>query len=186
MDLGPYTFNPKPKNYLMFLGRTSPEKGIVPAIKIAKTARLPLVIAAKIDAVDHKYYQEKVKHLVDGKQIKYLGEVNLARKVYYLRNALALLFPIQWQEPFGLVMIEAMACGTPVIASRLGSVPEVIAHGKTGFVINPEIPQLIHEGATAVEKIATISRRACREHVENNFTADIMVENYLKLYRKFV
>lgn len=133
---GTYTFKAEHGNYLAFLGRVSPEKGLEDAIEIAIHSGMELKIAAKIDKVDESYFYNIIKPLLDHPLIDYIGEINEAEKNDFLGNAYALLFPINWPEPFGLVMIEAMACGTPVIAFPRGSVPEVIHHGETGFIVN--------------------------------------------------
>ena len=125
IDVAAFDFSAKPGKYLAFLGRMSPEKGPIEAIRAAKKAKLPLIMAAKIDVVDKPYFTRQVKPLIDGKQIKFIGEVNHQGKVKLLKNALALLALIQWEEPFGLFMVEALACGTPVIATRRGSVSEI-------------------------------------------------------------
>lgn len=136
IDTTAYTFQPEPTQpaYLAFVGRFSLEKGPVQATLIARAAGLPLKMAGKIDVVDREYYRQEVEPLIDGEQIQYLGEVSHEEKVKLLGGATVTLFPITWREPFGLVMIESMATGTLVIAMGLGAVPEVIAHGKTGFV----------------------------------------------------
>lgn len=176
-----FPFNPTPGKYLFFLGRMSPEKGPVQAIKIAKLAKLPLLMAAKIDPVDREFFEKEVKPAIDGRQIKYLGEVGENEKIRLLKNARALLATIMWEEPFGLFMIEAMACGTPVVAFRRGSVPEVIRDKKTGFIVKS-----IPAAAKAVKQIDKIKRIDCRRHVEKNFTAQIMTQNYLKAYQKLL
>lgn len=178
-----FTFESKPGNYLAFLGRMSPEKGPVHAIKIAKAAKMPLIMAAKIDVVDKEYFAKEVKPLIDGKQIKYIGEIGHPQKFRLLKNAKALLATIQWEEPFGLFMIEAMACGTPVVAFRRGAVPEIVKDKITGFIIKDKD---IMGAATAIKKLDQISRPACRRHVEKNFTSKIMAENYLKVYKKLL
>ena len=165
--------------YLAFLGRTSPEKGLDQAIEIAKRAGMPLKIAAKIDRVDVKYFESVIKPLLDHPLIEFVGEIGYPEKNVFLGGAAALLFPINWREPFGLVMIEAMACGTPVIAYPMGSVPEVQEEGVTGFMV----PDL--EGAVrAVENIGEIDRRKCRLHFEEHFVAERMAQDYLKIYQR--
>jgi glycosyltransferase involved in cell wall biosynthesis len=176
-----FEFNPQPKDYLFFLGRISPEKGPLKAIKAAKLAKKRLLIAAKIDPVDKEYFQKKVKPLLDGRQIKYIGEVGKKRKVQLLKNALALLAPIQWEEPFGLFMTEAMACGTPVIAFKRGSVPEIVKNGKTGFVVKN-----IQEMVRAIKKINQIDRKKCRERVIKKFSVEVMTTGYEKVYYKLL
>jgi len=181
IDTNIFPVNEKPKNYLAFLGRMSPEKGPVQAIKIAKRAGMKLIMAAKVDVVDKKYFSEEVEPLIDGKQIKFIGEVDHKGKVKLLKNAKALIAPIQWEEPFGLFLTEAMACGTPVIAFKRGSVPELIKDGKTGFVVKN-----IMEGAEALKKIDEINRKDCREQVEKYFSTEKMVDGYEKAYYKIL
>lgn len=180
IDVNIFPFNEKPEDYLAFLGRMSPEKGPVEAIKIAKRAKMKLIMAAKIDIVDKKYFAEQVKPLIDGKQIKFIGEIGHKKKMELLKNAKALLAPIQWREPFGLFLIEPMACGTPVIAFKRGSAPEIIKNG-TGF-----ITKNIKEAVEAVEKIDQIDRKECRKHVEENFSIEKMVDGYEKIYYKVI
>ena len=166
-------------NYLAFLGRISPEKQVDAAIKIAIAAGLPLKIAAKIDPMDWDYYQREIKPLMDHPLVEYIGEINEQEKCEFLGNALGLLFPIDWPEPFGLVMIEAMACGTPVIARRRGSVPEVIDDGRTGFIF-----ETMEEAVEAVRRISTLDRRVCRKVFEQRFTAGRMCDDYVALYSR--
>ena len=176
-----YSFHRKAGGYLAFLGRTSPEKGLDRAIEIAKAAGMPLKIAAKIDKTDQEYFDACIRPLLDGPNIEFVGEVGFPQKNEFLGNAAALLFPISWPEPFGLVMIESMACGTPVIAYPFGSVPEVVAEGVSGCVV-PDM-----EGAIeAVKKIDRIDRRKVRKHFEQHFTADRMAQEYLKIYERLV
>jgi glycosyltransferase involved in cell wall biosynthesis len=167
--------------YLAFLGRTSPEKGLDQAIEIAKRAEMPLKIAAKIDRVDVEYFEAIIKPLLDHPLIEFIGEIGYPEKEVFLGNAAALLFPINWREPFGLVMIEAMACGTPVIAYPRGSVPEVVEESITGFVV----PNL--EGAVkAVKRIEEIDRKKCRQYFEQHFDAERMAKDYLTIYQRVV
>ena len=174
-----YAFSaaPKPPGYLAFLGRISPEKGPDRAIAIAKRAGLPLKIAAKVDAADAQYFQTVIEPLLDHPLIEFLGEIGDGEKSAFLGNAQALLFPIAWPEPFGLVMIEAMACGTPVIAWQCGSVREIVDHGETGFIVTTE-----DEALAAVRRLPSIDRRGVRAQFERRFTATVMARNYLKLY----
>ena len=181
VPLETYTFQPTAGHYLAFLGRISPEKGIEDAIEIAKRSGMQLKIAAKIDKVDEDYFNQQIKPLLTHPLIEYIGEINETDKNDFLGQAYALLFPIAWPEPFGLVMIEAMACGTPVIAYRNGSVPEVVHHGETGFIVNN-----IHEAIEAVERIPTVSRYCCRYIVETRFSARRMTEDYLQVYDKII
>ncbi|MFH1392102.1 MAG: glycosyltransferase family 4 protein [bacterium] len=184
IDLDKFIFNNKPQDYFAFLGRISPEKGIWFAIKAALRAKIKLLIGAKIDPVDQKFYQSKIKPLINGKQIQYLGELNHNQKVQLLKNARAVINPINWQEPFGLVMTEAMACGTPVIATRRASASEIIIDKKTGFLVDPQnpIPGIIK----AVKNIDQIRRGDCRKRVEEKFTTDHMVAGYEKVYKKVI
>jgi glycosyltransferase involved in cell wall biosynthesis len=181
IDLANYPFVAKPTQppYLVFLGRLSPEKGPQHAIAIAKRSGWHLKMAGKVDPVDTKFFEQEIAPLIDGKQIEYLGEVDHAAKVELLSNASITLFPITWREPFGLVMIESMATGTPVIGINMGSVPEVIAHGKTGFVC-----QSYEEMADMIPSTLELSRQTCREHVENNFTITQMVDGYEAVYEQ--
>lgn len=180
IDTTAYTFNPEPAQptYLAFVGRFSPEKGVLEAIKIARDAGLPLKMAGKIDAVDRDYYHEKVKPQIDGEQIQYLGEVSHEQKVELLGGAAATLFPITWREPFGLVMIESMATGTPVIGMALGSVPEVIAHGKTGYVCHS-----FEEMVKVIPDAMELDRNTCREYVVSRFSIQSMTDEYEKAYK---
>jgi glycosyltransferase involved in cell wall biosynthesis len=174
-----YPFCAQPKDYLLFLGRISPEKGPEAAIAIAKRLGMPLKIAAKVDQADAAYFREQVRPLLDHPLIEFLGEVGGAAKSALLGGARALLFPINWPEPFGLVMIEAMACGAPVIAYRCGSVPEVVENGLTGFIVDDE------DGAVAaVGRLAQIDRRAVRARFELRFSATAMARRYLALYAR--
>ncbi|MDQ2762005.1 MAG: glycosyltransferase family 4 protein [Pseudomonadota bacterium] len=163
--------------YLAFLGRIAPEKSPDRAIRIARRAGIPLKIAAKVDRVDEGYYREKIRPMIDGRHVELVGEIGDAEKSDFLSGALALLTPIDWPEPFGLVMIEAMACGTPVIAFNRGSVPEVIDHGVTGFIVEDE------PGAVAaVARASSLSRSKIRHCFERRFTAQRMAEDYVVLY----
>ncbi|BCS52549.1 glycosyltransferase family 4 protein [Geobacter sp. SVR] len=175
------SFNPKGGDYLAFLGRISPEKGVDAAIEIARQSGIPLKIAAKIDKANHDYYENMVKPRIDGHLVEYLGEIGEKEKPDFLGNALALIFPIDWEEPFGLVMIESMACGTPVIAFARGSVPEVIRDGVSGFLAND-----VQEAVQAAKSAASLSRQSCRSYFEKNFSASRMAEDYLAVYRRLV
>lgn len=176
-----YHFHPGPGKYLAFLGRISPEKRVDRAIQIARRLGLEILIAAKVDAVDQDYFESVVKPLLKEPYTEYIGEIGEGEKEEFLGNAIALLFPVDWPEPFGLVMIEALACGTPVIAYRRGSVPEVLEHGVTGFIVNT-----LEEAVEAVRRIDEIDRRRCRQVFEERFTARRMAEDYLALYRRLV
>jgi glycosyltransferase involved in cell wall biosynthesis len=164
-------------SYLAFLGRVSPEKRVDRAIRIAEEAGMPIKIAAKIDNADRKYYEEKIKPLFALPHVEYVGEITEAQKPEFLGNAHALLFPIDWPEPFGLVMIEAMACGTPVIAYNRGSVPEVIDNGVSGFVVEDEV-----SAAAALKRLHTLPREQVRKTFEQRFTSRVMAANYVKVY----
>jgi glycosyltransferase involved in cell wall biosynthesis len=170
-------FRPGAGNYLAFLGRICPEKGPDLAIEIARRSGVPLKIAAKVDRIDREYFDAVIKPRLSAPGIEFIGEINETEKQQFLGDALALLFPIDWPEPFGLVMIEALACGTPVIARRCGSVPEILRHGVTGF-IGSSLAELV----AAVENIGSISRRKCRDEFETRFTADVMAANYESVY----
>jgi glycosyltransferase involved in cell wall biosynthesis len=175
---GLYSFNRTPSEpYLAFLGRISPEKRPDRAISIAKRLGMRLKIAAKVDAVDAGYFREEISPLLADPLIEFLGEIGDSEKSAFLGNAEALLFPIDWPEPFGLVLIEAMGCGTPVIAWRYGSVSEIIDDGKTGFIVDTE-----DEAVRAVQKLDQLDRRTVRGVFEERFTADVMARNYLRLY----
>ena len=165
--------------YLAFLGRISPEKAPDAAIRIAAEAGIPLKIAAKVDRVDEEYFKSTIEPLLSLGQVEFIGEISEDQKGEFLGNAAGLLFPIAWREPFGLVMIEAMACGTPVIAFANGSVPEVIEHGLTGFIVHNE-----REAVEAVSRIGTLDRSRIRDEFDRRFTAHHMAQNYLKLYAR--
>ena len=173
--LTPYPVKP---SYFAFLGRIAPEKGVDRAIHIAREAGIPLKMAAKVDRADREYFEEKIKAQIDGTSVEYIGEITDKDKSEFLSGALALLVPIDWPEPFGLVMIEAMACGTPVIAFNRGSVPEVIEDGLTGFIVEDE------QGAIgATYRLAELSRERIRKRFEERFTARRMAQDYLAAYR---
>jgi glycosyltransferase involved in cell wall biosynthesis len=183
IDITSHKFHPQPEEppYLAFLGRMSPEKGPHLAIAIAKQAGWRLKMAGKVDVVDVEYFEREVKPHIDGKQIEYLGEANHFEKNALMGGAVATLFPITWREPFGLVMAESMAAGTPVIATKLGSTGEVIDHGKTGFLCNT-----IEECVSAIDKAAALDRYACREYVGNRFGVKQMTDGYEAVYRQIV
>jgi len=165
--------------YLAFLGRISPEKGPDAAIRIAAQCAMPLKIAAKVDKVDGNYFETKIKPLLSGAVVEFIGEIGEHQKNEFLGHAAALLFPIAWREPFGLVMIEAMACGTPVIAFNNGSVPEILEHGVTGFIVDSEA-----EAVESIRKIHELDRDRIRAEFDRRFTAQHMAQNYLKLYSR--
>ncbi|MGE5523542.1 MAG: glycosyltransferase family 4 protein [Rhodospirillaceae bacterium] len=174
-----FKFSPGPGEYLAFLGRIAPEKRPDRAIAIARATGVPLKIAAKVDKVDREYYETRIKPLLRGGGIEYIGEINESEKDEFLRKAIALLFPIDWPEPFGLVMIEAMACGTPVIAFRSGSVPEIIEDGINGYTV-----ETCSEATAAVPKAAALDRQRIRKSFERRFTAPRMARDYISLYRR--
>jgi glycosyltransferase involved in cell wall biosynthesis len=167
--------------YLAFLGRISPEKGVDKAIEIAIKCGIPLKVAAKVDKNDDEYYRNHVYRLFDHPLVEYVGEVGEADKTKFLGDAIALLFPINWPEPFGLVMVEAMACGTPVIAFSDGSVPEIVDHGRTGFIVGN-----VHQAVRAIQNISLIDRRECRAVFEERFSAGRMANDYEKVYNELV
>lgn len=173
-----YRFRAEPGDYLAFLGRISPEKRVDRAIEIAQRAGIPLKIAAKIDKADREYYERIIAPKMKSPLVEYIGEIGEHEKSEFLGGAKALLFPIDWPEPFGLVMIEAMACGTPVIAYPHGSVPEVVEHGRTGFIVNS-----IEEAVRAVERLGELDRCHCRQRFEERFTVERMAAEYVEVYR---
>jgi len=171
-----YQLHERPGGYLAFLGRISPEKRVDRAVRIAERADVPLKIAAKVDKQDVEYY-ESVKKLLKRPHVEYLGELGETEKQEFLGNALALLFPIDWPEPFGLVMIEAMACGTPTIAYPNGSVPEIIVDGLNGFLVDG-----VEDAVRAVNRIGSLDRKQCRRAFEERFTAARMASDYVSLF----
>jgi len=174
-------FNPGPGSYLAFLGRISPEKRPDLAIEVARRAGVPLKIAAKVDPVDRDYFDAVVKPLLSTPGVEFIGEIDDSQKEQFLGGALALLFTVDWPEPFGLVMIESLACGTPVIARPCGSVPEVLRDGVTGLMASG-----ISELVDAVRRVGTLSRRGCREEFEARFTAEVMAANYERIYYQLI
>ena len=164
--------------YLAFIGRISPEKGLDKAIKIAHKAGIPLRVAAKVDKADLDYYNSKIKRLLKTPGVEFIGEIGEREKGQFLGRALALLFPIDWPEPFGLVMIEAMANGTPVVAFRRGSVPEIIDTGVTGFIVDS-----VDEAVAAVPRSVALDRRTIRHRFEERFSAERMARDYVERYR---
>jgi glycosyltransferase involved in cell wall biosynthesis len=177
---GLYHFQDRPEKYLAFLGRVCPEKSPDRAIEIAEQAGVQLKIAAKVDEADKTYFEQEIKPLLKSSSlVDYVGEINDREKDEFLGNALAFLFPIDWPEPFGLVLIEALACGTPIIAFRNGSVPEIVEHGRTGFIVDT-----LEDAIAAVQKVGSIDRRTCRAAFEERFTARRMAQDYLAIYEK--
>ena len=178
LDLHGFTAHPR-GGYLAFLGRISPEKGVDRAIAIARAAGLPLKIAAKIDKVDMDYFHSEIEPLLALPGVEYIGEIDERGKARFLGEAMALLFPIDWPEPFGLVMIEAMACGTPVLALRRGSVTEVLEEGRTGIVVDS-----VEQAIAAVPQALALDRHAIRRRFEQRFSARRMAQDYLTLYAR--
>lgn len=169
------------ENYLAFLGRISPEKGLDEAIEISRRSGMKLKIAAKVDQADRAYFENRIKPLLDHPLIEFIGEIGHEQKNEFLGNAAALVFPIRWPEPFGIVMIEALACGTPVIAYRSGSVPEVLEHGITGFIVDN-----VDRAVDAVKRLKEIDRLSCRKQFELDFTDERMAAEYLTIYDKLI
>jgi glycosyltransferase involved in cell wall biosynthesis len=170
-----------PGSYLAFLGRISPEKGVDHAIEIAQRAGMRLKIAAKVDRADQNYFESLIKPLLDHRLVEFVGEISDLEKNEFLGNASALLFPINWSEPFGIVLIEAMACGLPIIAYSRGSVPEIIEDGLSGFLVHN-----VEEAARAVKNLSAIDRRKCRRAFEDRFSANRMAQEYLAIYNRII
>ncbi|BAZ03767.1 glycosyltransferase family 4 protein [Calothrix sp. NIES-3974] len=177
----PFIEKPQQPPYLAFLGRFSPEKGPQHAIKIAIATGWHLKLAGKVDVVDREFFESEIAPHIDGKQIEFLGELNHTQKAELLGNASATLFPITWDEPFGLVMIESMATGTPVIAMKMGSVPEVIAHGESGFIC-----ESYEEMASLIPAALQLDRKKCRSWVVENFSVATMVDGYEAIYEQIL
>lgn len=180
IDTALYRFSPKHRDYFVFLGRMSPEKGALEAIQIAKKLKIKLIMAGAVLGWDNKYFSSKIKPHIDGKNIQFIGEVDDRQKNILLGGAIALLAPIQWDEPFGLSFVEAMACGTPVVALKRGAVPEIVMHNKTGF-IGDSIDQMVRYCGL----IDKIGRAECRKRAEY-FTVAKMVDNYEKVFMNFL
>lgn len=174
-----FVLNEGREGYFAFLGRISPEKRCDRAIQIALACNTPIKIAAKVDKVDRDYFEKEIRQLLDHPLVDFIGEINDQQKQDFLGNAKALLFPIDWPEPFGLVMIEAIACGTPVVAWNAGSVPEIIEQGKNGFIVNT-----MEEAIEAAQQTSYLSRKVVRATFEKRFTARRMAEDYLAIYQK--
>ena len=179
MNTDLFDFSPASRGYLAFLGRISPEKGPDRAIAIAAAAGRPLRIAAKVDRADQAYFEDHIEPLLQGPLVTFEGEIGDAEKSAFLGGADALLFPIDWPEPFGLVMIEAMACGTPVIAWDCGSVPEIIEDGITGFIVRSEA-----EAVAAVDRVRRLDRYAIRARFEERFSSAAMAQRYVQIYEQ--
>ena len=176
-----YQFRDKTGTYLAFLGRVSPEKRVDRAIEIAKQVGIPLKLAAKVDRVDKDYFETVVEPLLRHPFVEFVGEIGEGEKEEFLSNAYALLFPIDWPEPFGLVIIEAMACGTPVIAYCGGAVPEVMEEGHTGFIVEG-----LEDAVEAVRRVPELSRKRCREVFDQRFTAARMAHDYVQVYERLI
>ena len=179
INIKQFDFNAKPDDYLLFFGRIHPDKGAHTAIEIARRCKKKLLLAGIIQ--DQEYYQKKVEPHLDKENVIYLGSLGATERNNLLGNALALLHPIYFNEPFGLSVIESMACGTPVIAFNKGSMPELIEHGKNGFLIDT-----VTEAVEAVSKLKDIERLYCRQHIETHFTTNNMVEKYIEVYKKII
>jgi glycosyltransferase involved in cell wall biosynthesis len=176
-----YRFREEPGSYLAFMGRISPEKRVDRAIKIAKQVQIPLKIAAKVDPVVKEYFASAIKPLLGDPLVELVGEIGDGEKDDFLGDAYALLLPIDWPEPFGLVMIEAMACGTPVIAYRGGAIPEVMEEGHTGFIV-----RALKDAVEAVRRVPELSRKRCREIFEQRFTATRMAHDCVQVYERLI
>jgi glycosyltransferase involved in cell wall biosynthesis len=176
-----YRFRAEPGSYLAFLGRISPEKRVDRAIEIARQVGMPLKIAAKVDRVDKDYFDSMIAPLLHNSLVEFVGEIGDDDKDEFLGNAYTLLFPIDWPEPFGLVMIEAMACGTPVIAYRGGAVPEVMEQGHTGSIVEG-----LEDAVEAVRRVPELSRKRCREVFEKRFTATRMAHDYVHIFERLI
>jgi glycosyltransferase involved in cell wall biosynthesis len=180
IDVKTYPFNDASRQpYLLFLSRISCEKGPHLAIEVARKLKMKLILAGNVDTVDERYFKEEIFPNVDGDQVEYVGEVNFEQKVRLMAEAYCLLAPITWPEPFGLFMVEAMACGTPVVAFNRGSVPEVVKHGETGFITDT-----LAEMTAAVENVDLIDKKRCRQHVRENFDVPRLADDYLSAYER--
>jgi glycosyltransferase involved in cell wall biosynthesis len=179
IPLNQYPFHERSGSYLAFVGRMSPEKRPDRAIEIAKRAGMPIKLAAKVDQVDRAYFEEQVCPRLNEPGVEFVGEIGETEKGRFLGKACALLFPIDWPEPFGLIMIEAMACGTPVIAFRHGAVAEVLQDGITGFIVSS-----VEEAVSAVKRLDELSRRLCRKAFEQRFSSERMANDYLAVYER--
>jgi len=176
-----YQFNPRPQNYLLWLSKITPQKGIAEAIEIAKRSGENLIISGNILPEYGDYFDYRIRPLIDGKQIQFVGAADFEKKVELFKNAKAFLYPIRRPEPFGLVVIESMACGTPVIAYKEGAMSELIKDGQTGFLVDS-----VKEAVMALKKVKRISRITCREYIEKNFKLKQMVNHYERLYKKIL
>ena len=178
IDVESFPFSEDKDRYLLFLGRIAPEKGPHLAIEAARKLGMRLKIAAKVDRADRAFYHDVVEPLIDGEQVVYLGEADGARKRELYRRAYCLLMPLCWEEPFGLVMAEAMACGTPVVAFARGAAPEIVVDGETGFLVND-----VDEMVQAVKRVDRIHPARCRQHISDHFSPPVMASRYLTVYR---
>jgi len=181
IDVSSFPYDEDKEDYLLFLGRISPEKGPVTAIEVARKLGKRLIIAGKVDKVDRQYFHSSVEPLLDGKLIEFFGEANAEQKRELYRKAMVLLVPLNWEEPFGLVMPEAMACGTPVIAFSRGAAPEIIVDGKTGFLVDG-----VDEMVDAVCRLDRLDPKECRQHVQEHFDVPVMANGYLALYERII
>jgi glycosyltransferase involved in cell wall biosynthesis len=179
IPLNHYPFHERPGSYLAFVGRMSPEKGPDRAIEIARRAGVPIKLAAKVDQAAREYFEEQVRPRLNEPGVEFVGEIGEAEKGQFLGAACALVFPIDWPEPFGLIMIEAMACGTPVIAFRHGAVAEVVQDDITGFVVSS-----VEEAVSAVKRLEVLNRRLCRKAFEQRFSSERMAKDYLAVYER--
>ena len=176
-----FKFREKPEDFVMFFGRISPDKGVHIAIEAARLAGEKIVLVGLVPPDDQEYFDKKVKPLIDNKGVVYLGPMSYKKKVNYFGRAKVMLHPALFPEPFGLTLVESMACGTPVIAYNRGAIPEVIKDGKTGFVVDND-----REMANAIKKVSQIDRRYCREYVKKKFTSDKMIDDYIESYEKVI
>lgn len=192
IDLSLFPFNKKPKNFFIWVGELSPRKGIYEVIKIAKMAKISLILIGRIPSPnqreDYQFFKKYIERELNKGKIFYVGEISSKKLAFYLGRAIALLYPLQWEEPFGLIMVESMACGTPVIAFKRGSVPEIVKNKFVGFVVNPvkNGKQNFEDFLGAIENISQIKREDCREWVEKNFTKERMAKDYEKLFYKII
>jgi glycosyltransferase involved in cell wall biosynthesis len=192
IDISKFPFSKKPKDYFIWVGELSKRKGILEVIEIAKRAKINLYLAGRIPPPkqfeDYQFFKKFVEKKLNKGKIRYLGELSQRKLSFYYRKAIAFLYPLQWEEPFGLTMVESMACGTPVIAFKRGSVPEVIKDKLTGFVIEPfkKGKQNFEDFISAIENISTIKRENCRGWVEKKFTKERMAREYEKVYYKIL
>jgi len=190
ININSFSFNPRPKNYFCWVGELSPRKGIYEVIDIARRTKINLILAGRIPPPEQKkdyfFFKKHIEKKLNKNNIKYVGELNEKKLKNVYKNAIAFLYPLQWEEPFGLTVIESMACGTPVIAFKRGSMEEVIENKKTGFVIPPFKKKMVNykEFIEAIKKVNKISRKDCRKWVEERFSKERMVSDYEKLYYK--